>query len=166
MIDAVDVPLRENLLHYVVQRTCRFEVVPKGLFDHEAPVAASDRVRRLRRQAGGSELFDHRRIVTGLGGKVIEDVAARGMFRLHLGQLGLNRCIARGVVHIAGDVMQLARELLPEVFVEDAVFEKLLHTLVHLLAERVVGERGARVANDGEARRQPSFIRQAVQRRQ
>ena len=165
VIDAVNVVFREHPLHHFIQGARRFKVMPEGLLDHQTPVAGSDRVRRLRRQPRGSELFDHRRVVTRLGGKVIEDVAARGMLRFHLSQLLLDRGVTSRVVHISGDVMQLAGELFPKVLVEDAVFEKLLHTLVHLLAERVVRQRGARVADDGKAGRQPSFIGQAIERR-
>ena len=65
---------------------------------------------------------------------------ALNVFLLHFGELVLDGSVTSCVVDVAGDVIEFARELLPQVLVEGAVFKELLHAFVHLLPEGFVGD--------------------------
>ena len=101
-----------------VQLARAVQIVAERLFDHDALPALSACCAQARR----ADRFHHRPVITGLRGEIVQNVRS-GPAR----QLFFDAGVELRVVQVAGDVMQISREAGPQVLVEGAVFQKLLH---------------------------------------
>ena len=132
------------------------EIVAKRLFDHDAlpalrsGVAQSDCAQNARppRRSSWAEWKDNTERWSGQRRQFVLDGGVE--FR---------------VTQIAGNVVQTFGEAGPLILVKGAVFQELLHGIVHLAAKLIVAEGRARGADDRGGGGQTPLIRQPVKRR-
>ena len=160
MIDAVDVGFVEDFVQAVAQLARAGQVVPEGLFDHQAPPALA--LAEPRR----AEALRRRGVLAGLRGEIEHHAAAGLAGTFDLRQARGQARVEAGVADVARHIEQPLGEAVPHVGVEGGVFGELLDGFQHASAELRVGERRSRDAHDGETRRQPAVVSQAVEGRQ
>ena len=161
VVDAVDLPLVEDVGDLAVERPRRGQVAPEGLLDDDADPAPAARAG----QAGAPEVGDDVAVGAGMGGQVEEAVAAGAALRVER----LQPCAEGGIGGLVGEVARLVEDAVGEV-----VPERLLHRHARELGHRrghlrPVGVVGVRPPREGDHRllgRQQARPGQVVEGRQ
>ena len=153
MVDAIDLRFTEDLADLAVEALRGFQVVPERLLDDDPSPAA---VVKLVIQPGPPELGHDRGELRGLGGQVVEVVAAGPVFLVDLFQTRGQRVEALGIVEVESLVRDPLGERAPGVLIERLDAAELLERRPDLGPERLVVERPP---TDGQ---QHELVRQQV----
>ena len=132
MVDAIHLVLVEYRVDLLVQCRGARQVAPERLFNDDPPPALPAR------ELCTPDSVHHRRVITRLRRKIKQHVAAGLVRRLDLCKTTADSVEHRGIVDIAGHIVQALCEAAPQLGVKRAVFQKLRYRFAHLLAEVVV----------------------------
>ncbi len=153
VVDAIDLRLAEDLADLAVEPLRGVQVVPERLLDDDPPPAA---VVMLVVEPDPPELGDELGELRGLGGEVVEVVAARPVFLVDLVEPRGQGVEALRVVEVESLVGDALGERAPGVLVERQDAAELLERLADLGPERLVV---VRPPTDGQ---QHELVRQQV----
>ena len=158
VIDAVELVFGEVLVELVLQFAGAGLVVAERLFDDEAAPGAVGGFG----ETGAAETTGGGAVVAGLRREIEEHVAGGLACLGYFVEADGEALVGRVVTNVAGEVEETSGEVVPESLIERAVLEELLDGSLHLLPEVVIGHRGARDADDGEALGEPALEGQPV----
>ena len=160
VIDAIDLPLLQNLPDVGVQRSRRLEIASKGLLDDDAPPSAVV----LGRQSDVAHTMDTRCEELRRGGQVVEIVAPGAVLAVDLPKQRLQVLKCRFVREVAVDVVQAPREPVPHIGI-DRVGAELPDFLAAPVAELLVAHLGAGEPDERKLTRKQIVLGQVVERR-
>jgi hypothetical protein len=159
VIDPVDLVLVPVGEHVAVQLQRGGQVGAERLLDDD-PLPAGAVL-----EAGLVQLLADQAEEAGRGGEVEEGVAARLVFRVEPGDLGLERLVGAEVIEAGRDVVKTADEIVPGGLIEGVTRVELLDVVAEPRAERLGRERVHGRAQQREAVGQQAVTGEVVERR-